>query len=75
MARRPIAEVLEIHTPGLMKTPGVTGVGDGTLDGEPCVILFVREKTPELITHLPTTVGGYPVRVEQAGEARPQGRG
>lgn len=71
MTTSDIADVLARHTPGLMSIPGVVGTGQGLQDDKPCIIVFVNEKTDELMHKLPTVLDGWPVRVDEVGEIRP----
>jgi hypothetical protein len=75
MPARDIQTVQEAHAPTLMALDGVVGVAIGeTDDRTPCVVIYVREMTKALRTKLPTSLEGYPVRVEVSGEIRPLGR-
>lgn len=71
MTSSDIADVLARHTPELMAIPGVVGTGQGLQDDRPCIIVFVEEKTDELVREIPTTLEGWPVRVDEVGEIRP----
>ena len=71
--RASIREVMEAHRDEWMSRPGVTGMGLGRCDGEPCIVLYLLRRTEALASELPDTVEGYPVRLEVTGgfEARP----
>jgi hypothetical protein len=43
-----IQEVQEAHTPAWMSIPGVVGTGIGQCDGEPCIKVFVAQRTTEV---------------------------
>jgi hypothetical protein len=67
----PLTEVLARHTSELMALAGVEGTAESRLDdGTPCILIIVRELTPELRAALPKRIEGHPVRVEVTGEIR-----
>lgn len=66
--RPPITDVLARHTPGLLALKGVTGTGEGAAGGQPIVVVFVRQDTPELRARLPRSLEGYRVVVRASGE-------
>jgi hypothetical protein len=55
--------VLAAHRGELLGLSGVVGVGEGELDGEPCVVVLVEPPRPEL----PAELEGYPVSVIESG--------
>jgi hypothetical protein len=65
-----IQEVQEAHTPAWMSIPGVVGTGIGRCDGEPCIKVFVAQRTSEIDRRIPDHVEGYPVSVEVTGPFR-----
>ncbi len=67
---KPIAAVLDGHTPRLMSLPGVVGVGQGRCAGAPCIKILVLEKTPELVVRIGGAIEGYEVEVVETGEIR-----
>ncbi len=70
MPDKPIAAVLETHSPRLMSLPGVVGVGEGRCAGAPCIKVLVLEKTPELVERIGDAIEGYKVEVVETGEIR-----
>ena len=70
MAATAIEEVLKDHTQELMSLPGVVGTGQSLCDGQPCIKVYVVNKTPELAKQIPKTLEGYPVVIEETGEIR-----
>ena len=70
MAEETIKEVLKKHTKELMSMPGVVGTGQGLCEGNPCIKVFVIEKTPDLDQKIPKTLDGYPVVIEETGEIK-----
>ena len=70
MANKTIGEVLQEHTARLMAIPGVVGTAQGLCSGEPCIRVFVVEKTKDLLKQIPPEIEGYPVDIEETGEFR-----
>jgi hypothetical protein len=66
MPEKTIEEVLKKYTP----EPGVVGTSQGLCDGQPCIKVFVVEKTGDLQQELPSTLEGYPVVIEETGRFR-----
>lgn len=64
-------EALASQTPRLMGIPGVLGTGIGERDGQPCILIFVSKRTVALVRELPSSIDGYPARMEVVGEVRP----
>lgn len=71
MPDKSIETVLAEHTDRLMALPGVNGTGQGLHKGQPCVLVLVVSSSPELERQVPSTLDGYPVRIEALGEVRP----
>ena len=63
-----IPAVLERHTEELMALPGVVGVGQGSCDGTPCILVLVSQTTPALEEHVPSQLEGIPVTIRVTGE-------
>ena len=74
MQHAPIADVLARHTPDLLAIPGVNGTGEGAEAGEPVVVVFVVDDTPDLRARLPRMIDGYRVVVRATGTVRARGR-
>ena len=70
VSQRSIIEVQEAHADAWEALDGVVGTGLGRCDGEPCIKVFVREKTTALEDEIPSRVEGYPVRLEITGPFR-----
>lgn len=70
MTAKTIEEVLKEHTEELMSISGVVGTAQGLCDDQPCIKVFVIEKTPELEEKIPGRLEGYPVKIEETGEIR-----
>lgn len=70
MAKKAIEDVLKEHTDSLMAIPGVVGTAQGLCSGEPCIKVFVAEKTDELVKQIPPEIDGYPVDIQETGEFR-----
>ncbi len=69
-SRRPIAEVLAAHTPGLMALPGVVGTAEGVRRGAPVILVLVERRSPELKARIPAVLEGWPVTIEVTGPLR-----
>lgn len=69
----PLDVVLERYSPGWMAVPGVVGTGAGTCDGQPCIKVFVVERTAEIEHRIPQSAEGYLVVLEVTGVVRPRG--
>ena len=65
-----IERVLEEHTDRLMALPGVVGTAQGLCSGQPCIRVFVVEKTDDLLKQIPPEIEGYPVDIQETGEFR-----
>ncbi len=65
-----IEDTLERHSAALMSVPGVVATGQGLCGDEPCIRVFVVERTPEIDRLIPETIEGYKVVVEESGEIR-----
>jgi hypothetical protein len=65
-----IHQVLAEHSHHVLAIAGVVGVAVGDCFGEPCLKVFVLRKTARLITNVPSTLGGFLVRIEEWGEFR-----
>lgn len=72
MSSKSIEQVLQEHTAEWMEISGVVGTGIGACKGEPCIRVFVVEKTDEIADTIPSTVEGYTVEIVVSGrfEAR-----
>lgn len=70
MPEMTIEAVLAAHTDSLMALPGVTGTAQGLCEGNPCIKVYVIDKTPRLEQEIPADLGGYPVVIEETGEIR-----
>lgn len=62
-----LADVLAKHTDSLMKIEGVTGVGEGSKDGKPCIMVFIDHTTEKLRKTIPSVIEGYAVKLEETG--------
>ncbi len=70
MTSKTIEQVLKEHTNEWMALPGVVGTGIGECAGEPCIRVFVVEKTNELMSKFPARLQGYVVDVQESGRFR-----
>jgi hypothetical protein len=67
---RKIEQVLKEHTPGLLAVPGVVGTAEGLCGDRPCIIVYVKKKTPEIAKRIPRSFDGYPVTIDETGVIR-----
>ena len=67
MPEKSIEQVLQEHTNSLMTLPGVVGTALGLCAGEPCIRVFVAEKTGDLMEQIPSEIEGYTVDVVETG--------
>ena len=70
MPEREMGEILKEHTDEMMALPGVVGIGIGELQGSPCIMVFVVEKSSEVLSKIPNSLEGYPIQVRQSGQFR-----
>ncbi len=70
VTQRPIPEVLQAHTPGLMAIPGVVGTAQGETGGTPAILVLVSHRNAEIDARVPRELEGYPVEVRVVGEVR-----
>lgn len=73
VTQKPIEQVLQEHTDRLLAVPGVVGTAQGECDGEPCIKVFVVDKTAELSGLIPSSLEGYQVDAQVTGEIRARG--
>jgi hypothetical protein len=62
-----IEEVIGQNRTWLMGQEGVINLGIGEVDGEPCIKIYVREKTQQLERSIPKEIEGYKVILEVVG--------
>lgn len=70
MTEKKLAEILNEQTQALMSLPGVVGTALGSCDGEPCIKVYVVQRTPALDRSIFDRLSGYPVQIEETGEIR-----
>lgn len=70
MVKLTIQEVVKKNTDHLMSVSGVVGVAVGERGGHPCIFVLVAQKTPEIMTKIPSELEGFPVVVEETGAIR-----
>jgi hypothetical protein len=64
----PIEEARRELVLELRKAPGVTMIGIGECDSEPCLRVYVVELTAELRAQIPEEHRGWKVDVRESGE-------
>ena len=65
-----IEDALRAHSNELMSLPGVVGVSQGLCAGQPCIKVFVNQRTEALEQAIHRILAGYPVAIEQSGPVR-----
>ena len=70
MPERTIEQVLKDKTSEWMAIPGVEGTAIGLSEGKHCIKVFTSSKPPRLRNKIPSSIEGYPVVIERAGEFR-----
>lgn len=64
-----ISEALQQHSSSIMDIDGVTGVGEGELEGEPCVTVFVVESSDPLKQQIRNLLPkGIPLSIRESGQ-------
>jgi hypothetical protein len=66
-----IERLLATHTLRLMAIPGVVGIAQGEVNGEPCVVVYVKKNDAAIQRSIPAQLEGYPVRIEESGDIGP----
>lgn len=59
-----------LDAPSSPDVPGVVGTGIGLCDSDPCIVVYVSERTPEVGRAIPAEVEGHRVRIEETGPIR-----
>jgi hypothetical protein len=54
-------------TDRLLSLPGIVGTGIGECQGSPCILVFLAERTDEVMTEIPTSVHGHRVETRVTG--------
>ncbi len=70
MPKEPLRRVLERHSQRIVSLPGVVGVAQGEAGGGPCITVYVVEKTPEVMSRIPSDLDGWPIVVRKSGRFR-----
>ena len=67
MEVRTIEQVVAARAPALMALRGVVGVAQGLCAGEPCIRVFVKDASAEVLAAIPDRIDGFRVSVEASG--------
>jgi hypothetical protein len=70
MPDKTIQQVQEEHTDEWMAIPGVVGTAIGAPDGTPSILILTASNADRIRTQIPSTMEGYPVVIQHAGEFR-----
>ena len=63
-----IEEAQEALAERVMSLQGVTGIGVGECDGEPCIRVMVAHITEQLTAQIPKSYEGFVVAIDETGE-------
>ena len=74
VSQQTIEQALRVHNNELMSLPGVVGTAQSLCAGQPCIIIFVIERTEKLEKAVRRILAGYLVVIEESGpiRARPE---
>lgn len=70
MPTKAIQQLLAEQTAEWMAIPGVVGTAIGEFEGQPCIKIFLAEKTDELAASFPSTLEGHRVVLDETGDFR-----
>lgn len=70
MSHQAIEEALRAHNDELMSLSGVVGTAQSLCAGQPCIKVFVTQRTKELEQAIRRILAGYPVVIEESGPIR-----
>jgi len=65
-----IEEVVSEISDQWMEINGVEGIGQGKVNDKDCILVLVREKTPEIEKAIPAQFKGFTVQVRESGDIR-----
>jgi len=74
MSQQTIETALRAHNQELMSLPGVVGTAQSLCAGQPCIKVYVVERTEALEQAIHRVLAGVPVAIEETGpiHARPE---
>jgi hypothetical protein len=64
----PIQDVLARETPSLMAIQGVTGTGQGEVDGKTVIVVYTSHISRQNRIAIPRKIGGYDVDIREIGD-------
>lgn len=67
-SRAKIEEVKEKHESELMRLEGVVGVAIGENKKAPCIMVYLKKKSPKVLESIPKEIDGFEVCTEETGE-------
>ena len=70
MSNQTVETALRAHNEELMSLPGVVGTAQSLCAGQPCIKVFVAERTVELEQAIHRILAGVPVVIEATGPIR-----
>ncbi len=65
---RSVEQVFDTHRDSLLSIPGVVGAGIARLDGKPCIMVMVKQKSEVAPGQIPKELDGYKVVIDETGE-------
>jgi hypothetical protein len=68
MFEKKIEDVIREHTDKLIALPGVVGIGEGELNGKPCIFIFVHDDEDNSRKEIPSDLEGYPLVIKKSGK-------
>jgi hypothetical protein len=63
------ADTIARHADRILAIPGVVGIAEGLLHGQPCIQIHLAVEDEALKRSLPVSLDGYPVVTMVTGEA------
>jgi hypothetical protein len=70
VSQQTIEQALRVHNNELMSLPGVVGAAQSLCAGQPCIKVFVIERSEKLEEAVRRILAGYPVVIEESGPIR-----
>ena len=65
--KQKIEEVLSEIRDDWMEINGVEGIGQGKMEGEDCIVVFISMETPEIKKAIPSSFRGFKVKMVKSG--------
>jgi len=62
-----LSVIIDRHQDSIMSIPGVTGIGESSCSGSPCIKVFLEFDSPETTARIPKFIDSIPVVTEVTG--------